>query len=259
MGNCHLCGEKKELTREHIPPRKAFNDFPVLLQKIDREAKTAEVSWTPAGPVEQGGHSVYTLCAQCNSDTGSWYGPAYVEFVHACAPRAEPRYANQIVEVCAIAYPLRVAKQALVIMCSSCGSNLVQTHPEIRALLLDKKQRGLPRPLRLYAYIRCLEGGRTSGVSSILNVDPDTLHVSSPAKKVAEFSWWPLGLVLSFSALPLDQVADITRWLDYDYNYHTTGPLTLPCRCTVTPYPLDYRTPEEVARQIAESRAGNAG
>ena len=32
-GNCHLCGEFKELSFEHIPPKAAFNDRPILIQK----------------------------------------------------------------------------------------------------------------------------------------------------------------------------------------------------------------------------------
>jgi hypothetical protein len=32
-GNCHLCGKYKELSFEHIQPKAAFNDRPILIQK----------------------------------------------------------------------------------------------------------------------------------------------------------------------------------------------------------------------------------
>jgi hypothetical protein len=35
IGVCHLCGELKALTFEHIPPKAAYNDKPILIQKYE--------------------------------------------------------------------------------------------------------------------------------------------------------------------------------------------------------------------------------
>jgi hypothetical protein len=248
VGRCRICGKEGELTEEHIPPQKAFNDLGVLLQKMDAHA-APEARFVPAGPVQQGGNKAYTLCAECNNNTGGWYGRAYVEFAYTCAPYGHPSYADRIVEVTPKTYVLRVAKEALAIMCSCCSAALTERHKGLKQLLLDKSRRGLPAPLSLFAYVKCDPSGRSSGVSTVLRTD------TGQARVVAEFAWWPLGFVLSFTPLPVEGAADITHWLSEDYYSMRNRPVALPCRWGTTPYPLDYRSPAQVLREMEEDRA----
>ena len=250
IGRCSLCGETKPLTREHVPPRKAFNDSPVLMYKIDKTSP--EARFLPDGRTQQGGHSAPTLCASCNNNTGSWYARSYVDFVKACADRADPVYANKMVAVSARFYPLRVMKQALVMLCSSCSAGLTDNNPGLRALLLDKSYRHLPHPLRLYAYVKCDQSSRASGVAGVAQVNTETLNVVA-ARVVAELSWWPLGLVVSFNDMVLDKATDVTHWLDCTYEQSRHETVSLPCRWAVTPYPLDYRSPAQVVETIRQN------
>ena len=81
IGQCCICGKTKKLTKEHVPPHKAFNSVRShglsgdnLINAIqDKKYKTT---------INQSGSCDYTLCAECNNNTGTWYANHYVEFVH---------------------------------------------------------------------------------------------------------------------------------------------------------------------------------
>lgn len=253
IGRCRLCGCTTELTEEHVPPRRAFNDSQVLMYKLDRGASPSggEARLAPVGRPRQGGHRAYTLCAKCNNDTGSWYAGAYVRFAKECARHAHPGNADGIVGVSASdMFPLRVAKQALVIVCSCCTAKLTERRVVLRDLLLCKTNRGLPYPLRLFAYLNCAPGGRSSGVSGVLRVH------TGEARVVAEFAAWPLGWVLSFNPLPVAAAADVTHWADHSYSERIGGPIHLPCRWATTPWPLDFRSPDQVLRDMERDSSG---
>jgi hypothetical protein len=79
IGQCCICGEKEvELSFEHVPPQKAYNDHRIwetniqelVRGKWDGQSIPAQGKWV------QGGAGRYTLCERCNNVTGSWYGTA---------------------------------------------------------------------------------------------------------------------------------------------------------------------------------------
>jgi hypothetical protein len=77
-GRCHVCAEKKTLTREHVPPRSAFNGSDALWERLVIPCGAAE----SARRVHfRGGFWVKTLCKDCNERHGSKYANAYVQFV----------------------------------------------------------------------------------------------------------------------------------------------------------------------------------
>lgn len=80
-GVCKLCGELKPLTFEHVPPKHAFNSFPVMYYSFDEAIKImagadGRKPWDfegLKGKKHQAGSGAYYLCRSCNSNTGSWY------------------------------------------------------------------------------------------------------------------------------------------------------------------------------------------
>lgn len=188
---CSICGKIALLTKEHMPPQAAFNQERVLLAMIDKERSRAGVRWK--GIEKASGNFGYALCERCNNNTGSWYGTEYVSFIRQAASYAKPQHLNRkvIINFRKI-FPLRVVKEALAIICSSCGPGVTRQDTELRKLILDRKQRGLPSHLRLFAYLRGRQGGRSSGVAGVM----DTRRWMD--KVVAEFSWWPIGWILTF-------------------------------------------------------------
>ena len=91
IGKCALCDKECELTFEHIPPRVAFNSTPAkpISEKelFDNKLDNGEerVPWDIEGlhyQNQQKGMGMFSLCEDCNNNTGSWYGDSYVTFAH---------------------------------------------------------------------------------------------------------------------------------------------------------------------------------
>ena len=83
FGRCRLCGNEGRLSFEHVPPRAAFNDRPILLYKFDEILDLGPDDTPPeGGTVQQKGAGAYTLCERCNNNTGSWYGKHFVSWCH---------------------------------------------------------------------------------------------------------------------------------------------------------------------------------
>ena len=89
-GICKLCGKKRKLTFEHVPPNKAFNSETVVnyfLKDINDTAPMIDESEISEkniyGKDNQRGGGGYYLCGDCNNNTGSWYMDEYVDLAHA--------------------------------------------------------------------------------------------------------------------------------------------------------------------------------
>ena len=78
-GICKLCGEHKSLTFEHVPPKNAYNKgrYRQIQNNVLIDDPFLENS---KGRLLQGGVGFYSLCEECNSKTGAWYGKSYVDF-----------------------------------------------------------------------------------------------------------------------------------------------------------------------------------
>ena len=64
IGTCHICGENKKLFFEHVPPRAAFNDRPIVQASIERLIKKENDLDDLKGKTYQRGAGGYTLCEQ---------------------------------------------------------------------------------------------------------------------------------------------------------------------------------------------------
>ena len=77
---CALCGKKRKLTFEHIPPRAALNNKPVKVVTgealINQIGDSNKLPWDMNGvqyTINQKGSGRYSLCEECNNKTGHWY------------------------------------------------------------------------------------------------------------------------------------------------------------------------------------------
>lgn len=249
-GTCYICGQLGKLSREHMPPRKAFNDCKVILKKIDSERTKAEVKWRLEQ--RQGGNFGFVLCEDCNNKTGSWYGSEYVKHIKVCAQYANIRNAEGLVSIqIHDLYPIRVVKEVLAMMCASCGPTLSHENPTLRNLVLNKNSKGFPDYLKIFTYIMSNEGGRSSGVAGILNLNDGISRI------VAEFSWWPVGWILTFDDNTNIAATDITHWCHFGYDEKIESiEIKLHCHWAATPYPLDFRNPEQVIRERERNEKG---
>jgi len=120
-GICHLCGGYGELTFEHIPPRSAFNKTPVhVTEGIDVIGENGDLDEIK-GIIYQGGYGKNTLCEKCNNNTGSWYGPAYADWVWQGLGYLLEDVNDPILYVPFRIFPLKVIKQILCMFFSTNG------------------------------------------------------------------------------------------------------------------------------------------
>jgi hypothetical protein len=232
-----------QATDEHIPPQAAFNDRYVVMQSI------ANTPWGLRTHKEfhQNGFKKAVLCADCNNRTGGWYGTDYAAFAQECASyaRATMRRRSAWVSLSHVR-PARVLKQALVIMCASGGLGFKSTDDwdALQQLTLNPATRGrLPGGLRIFCYVVAQGTGKTTGI------------VGASGRMVAEFSWWPLGWVVTYDELPVGTLRDVTHWTEYASDERVSLAVPIPCLATSTAYPLDYRTRDEVDADAARNLA----
>src|SRR5438552_9354996 len=81
IGVCHLCGTEGRLSFEHVPPKAAFNNRPVVAYGFEEAIKAGPEN-SGKGRIQQRGAGAYTLCGKCNNDTGRWYGKHYAAWTY---------------------------------------------------------------------------------------------------------------------------------------------------------------------------------
>ncbi len=79
-GICHICGTYGPLTFEHVPPERAGNNAQVRLLPFEEAMDLGPDDPRPRGRVQQRGAGAHTLCDPCNTKTGKWYVPHYLQW-----------------------------------------------------------------------------------------------------------------------------------------------------------------------------------
>ena len=122
--NCWLCNKFGPMTKEHIPPERAFNDFPLLLMKVDeRSSHVGKMDWV-RGPQFGRGMYVRSVGARCNNRCGSKYGGAYVDLVRRVAERIGDIQEFHTISILAAKRPLAILKQIVFQFVSTSGPGL---------------------------------------------------------------------------------------------------------------------------------------
>ena len=240
QGKCWLCGRYGRLSKEHIPPESAFNDCPMLLMNV--KERTSELAWEP-GDSYRRGIWFRSLCEECNNKYGSKYGGAYVDLVRDVADRiGDVPYFHKI-SILGVRRPLAILKQVLLQFVTANGPKFVQTNAWVAPFVREPRNQEFPRDVGVYLFASNVRGGRNSGVSG---------HVLPGGRTnvVSEFSFWPLGTVMSFAnELADDRLAPIHHWAQFPFGYRGKVDLHVSVNPMTTAYPLDFRTESEVRSQ----------
>lgn len=159
---CRICGETKQLTEEHIPPRGAYNKHRAISISVDAILGREDIELPEEGDLTQGGIRGFVLCAECNNKTGRW-GREYQEWAgramyllrsqQELPPEVDeqPGHASLPEVTFKDVYPSRLIRQVLSMMLSiSGGAELGERFPFLRELVLGGAAGPLPAPLRIY-------------------------------------------------------------------------------------------------------------
>ncbi len=202
----------------------------------------------------QKGNVYRFLCRGCNEHLGNSYNRAYAEFVQSVAAEVPRRPWSRV--SASASFPLRILKTAVQLFVSSLGPDFVAEHPWTRKFLLSREAAEIPRSVRVWAYAMCYEDtGRQSGPVKIADTGraPESLaDLFSGFHDVAEFAFWPLGVVLASDGA--DSIVSpygffpMHSWSQYRFHERVNTMIELPVMPTATPFPLVFSTNEEAER-----------
>ncbi len=201
----------------------------------ERSVAAGRISWEVRATQ---GNVFESLCGTCNNNTGSWYNPAYVKFSVHCERFAKPESAGKFMQVCVEVQPQRVLKQALTSLLAVSQPGLTTKHSHLKDLVVGKETKAALAPVHLWLYLRANQGGRSSGLGFWVN------YQKKLGQLVAEFSFWPLGWLLTLDELPVEGAVDVSSWSEMGYHDTVEIELAVPCQWALGPYPADFRSPE---------------
>lgn len=249
-GICKLCGEIKELTFEHVPPRVTFNKT-TLHKSIKIEdlngIETIE-TFNPKGRILQGGIGYYALCKECNNFLGKNYVNAYKNFVYsgidvlAFNPMPNAIYGSRIQE------PLKILKQIISMFIVINDEEFRAHYPALIKFVLELDSRELSNRYKIYCYLK------NSGQYRYCNLS----FISCPTLgfiTCSEIAFPPFGFILTIDyASKLAPVEDITTFKQFAINDKVNLDLSLVKLETHLPFPaLDYRSKEMINKGIIEN------
>jgi len=256
-GKCRICGKEGELSFEHVPPQSAFNEETVIEYTLE--------SWTTKrkakGKQRQGGIGEYTLCEQCNNDTGSWYGDEYVKWAKTASDilllieRHSDYFSGktEVVVTLRNTYPLRFLKQVVTCLFSvagiSPGAEFSHNNPELVKFVLERHETRLPPDYQFYLRLYQSPILRRYPIAGKLtvtynkddggNILPHTLKVSS-ASILSEMTHPPFAITMTYDTGFLD-ATNITHFKNYKYDEQLDLVLPLMIGRSSTPYPGSYQ------------------
>lgn len=189
LSKCHICLEPGPLTKEHVPPRSAFNDCPKVWDKLITQSKPyASVQYQKF----QKGNWVKTLCGHCNNVICNTYAKEYASFVkflvekpHIYDPNGEARWLVVEQDI------LFLAKQIAAMILAIEPLTFAEGHGELRNFVLDESATLDPQ-LMILAFI--VPERKEAGTIARFHSRLDTY---APGYGLAggEISMYPFGIV----------------------------------------------------------------
>ena len=240
------------MTFEHVPPRAAFNDHGVFeadIKKLLEEKRTPGETPTD-GTFKQKGAGRHSLCGKCNNNTGAWYGESYVQVAKQAMFLLYRSRGNLSLAYPYGMFPLRFLKQVATMFFSACGPGLQRKNPDLVRFVLNRDVRELPHRFQFFAYLHHPESAaiRQSGLTGVIK--------GSGTHLFSEIAFPPFGLIMSVDGQPpIDhKVCNITNLSQYGYRAWDIIYLQMPVLHVTTVLPGDFRTVDEVNRDMTDNR-----
>ena len=251
MSKCHICRKIEELTNEHVPPRSAFNSQRSILygsKEVLNVITSDSFPWdfsSQKGTQKQSGIGFKKLCATCNNNTGSWYGPGFVDFIiQGIKAVISNQTKNRINIKFKDIYPLKIMKQIVCMFLAINRPELAERNIGLREFALDKQKKGLPDKYKFYIYGFKGKLIKYVGLGSIIK---NTKILSRDnIRFVSEIAAMSSGYVMEIDPKKEDLLVDITHFSDYKFSQKIDLDIELPLLECNSVYPLDYRSQKEI-------------
>ncbi len=243
-GICHICGQNRELSFEHLPPKKAFNNHSLHIANssdILRHLNKKDFE-DIKGKISKRGFGDYTLCNKCNNDTGAWYGNAYISWAYQAAAFLISTKGMPLQYYPYKIFPLRVIKQIICMFLSANGPDFRIKYPELEYFVLNKNRKYLTPSLRIFCYYNPGKVVRKSGIVTLIGATGSLTVLS-------EISYFPFGYIMYFNDCILpERFIDISFFSRYNYDDFKVVPLKIPSYEIYSWYPGDFRKREQFVK-----------
>jgi len=134
--------------------------------------------------------------------------------------------------------PQLILRQVVFQFVTANGARFVDANPWVKELLLERKGCTLPSDVHIYLFAIHGKLLKTSGISG---------HVVKNAIRVlSEFTFWPLGTVLSWGELDEPGLTDIRDWAELPFNSGKKLDLQLIVKPCSSPFPADFRLRSQI-------------
>lgn len=234
FGKCHLCGKYAELTFEHVPPKSANNKdrAKLLTGKEIFDTKKLRTGKSLRYINQQQGAGNYTLCKECNNNTGDWYAKEYIKFAneigYILTNQIDLNASKGIVLDSNKLYFQRIIKQVLCMFLSTIQPEYAIEFKDIRDYVLNKDATKFDNSkYRINMYLLKKYEISHSGVIGLLVKDNETAII----RKIAIMNLYPIGFILEIDPPEknIDDVTDVTKFttLKYDELQNVVMTLTI--------------------------------
>jgi hypothetical protein len=252
FGRCRLCGEMKDLSFEHIPPRSSFNKNTVYYISSFKESLESDDFLNPKikGKTKQGGTGNNSLCIDCNNFLGRTYVDSYIGWVQVGIDRIKIYTDSPISFIIEDFEPLKVLKQIFSMFISMDDEDCYDRHKDLCDYVRDPNSNKLPEKYKLLTYLN--DVGNTFYIPPLCygNFNTGSFVLCS------ELTFSPFGYVFTIdNNFPIDKLTDITSFNKYKLDDKVSiifqNLYKFPKHL---PIPLDYRTVEEIEFQKTQNK-----
>lgn len=245
FGRCAVCGIQGELSKEHIPPRSAFNKGRYKIVKGIDILTENDINWRNNKNIKnkliQGGVATYSLCCNCNNKTGEYYATAYKDFaykIHSLFENNELKsnksYKIKVLKV----KPLNIIKQIISMFCSINPFLFKSRDFNIERFLLNKEDNIFCSGINFYLFLT--QDGMVSPIQAVFHTDGSGKSILN-----SEISHYPIGIRMTIDSNPNNESCCINSFLNYKYDQEIDLEMNLFVRERITTIVGDYRTKED--------------
>ncbi len=248
FGKCHLCLEEKDLNFEHVPPKCAFNKetkykitpFLDLMQTQD------PFNLKVKGRLEQGGIGVNAFCTNCNNFLGRKYVNAYLSWVKIAATAiGQGNYIGHDYSAFN-QYPNKLLKQVISMFLAINTPEFSETNYDLSRFVLDPDTTELKEKYQIYTYLNTKGKTRYIPMTMVGNLKEGSSSFCT------EITFPPCGFVLCLNPTTKSNelLRNITHFKSTEPNKKYNVDIKINKLETHLPFPLDYRTKEEIKAAI---------
>lgn len=223
MGICHLCGKYTELTFEHVPPKSANNKdrAKLITGREIFNVKKLRTGKSLRYINQQQGAGNYTLCNECNNNTGDWYAKEYIKFAneigYILTNEIDLENAKGIGLDSNKLYFQRIIKQILCMFLSTIQPEYAMEFEDIREYVLNKYSNKFnSNKYRISMYLLKNYEISHSGILGLLLKDNGKVTI----RKVAVMNLYPIGFILEIDPPKknIEDTTDITTFTTLKYD-----------------------------------------